>query len=364
MEKTQPTPASSTSSSTVVSPPATVSTASSGIKPIPLIVALIAIAIVGLLVWQLPTLTGQVTATQTPIDTISPDAATPVVPAGVISANLLASIQDNETKKRVLSKAKYTAETYKINRAAYDLFEKAAAFKGMTLEEINAFFFECCDLTNEDDIFSNLPPIPSDFSTVAFDVATGSQLQIGQLESEYYKQPEFYFFVGETAGANRFIAFREWANPHLEDWGDYGVRTMPNQQWGNITKNKNDEAAAVVFVTAGWGIQNYQGVMWIVDGKSLEYFDVSVETESTGKPYHLISPTFPQFGRNWSDKLSIRAKAKPGTPAGVYNIAINPVSPPKEVGSKWAKEHRGTYAEIGFIRPAGNQIDLFVTVTE
>ena len=358
----EPLPAAASSSVTATASPT--SPASSRGNSTLLIGAIIGIALIAVVLWQFgPQLTGNVTATNSDVPIDSADIAAPIVPAGAISANLAQDIRDNEVKKRTLSKAKYTAQTYAVKRDEYDLYEKAAAAKNMTLDEITSFFFECCDLTKESDIFDALPAVPADFSSVAFDVATGTLHQIGQLGPEFYKQPEFYFHVGETAGANRFIAFKEWSNPHLEDWGDYGLGTYPNQQWGSVSKTgPNSEAVAVVFVMAGWGIQNYQGVSWVVDAKSLEFFDVTVEAESTGRPYHLISPTFPQFGANWADKITVRAKPKPNTPPGTYNIAINPVAPPKELSSKWNTEHRGVYVEIGSIRPGGNQVDLFVNV--
>ena len=272
-------------------------------------------------------------------------------------------VERNESLKRTLTKAKYTIELYRIDRSTYRLFESAAQFTNSTLDEINAFFFNCCDLTSEQDIFSELPPIPKDFSTVAYDIATGSLLQLGQITKDYYLQPEFYFNVGETAGSNRRIAFRGWAQPELEYWGDNGYLSYPNQQWGTVQKNNENLARAVVFYSAGWNIQNYQGLMLVPDAKSRELFDIEIQADSTGQPYFLLSPTFPKFYNNWAEKVTITVRAKPGTPPGQYTIGINPATPPNAVNIKWAGEHKGLYfSGRGSIAPEGNQIDLIIDV--
>jgi hypothetical protein len=280
-------------------------------------------------------------------------------------ASVTARIGADEILKRTLTKAKYTIEVYKVDRTSYHLFDQAAEFLGVSKDEIKAFFLRCCDLTAEQDIFGDLPAIPKDFSTVAFDIATGAQLQIGQLTKDYYLQPEFYFHVGDTPGTNRHIAFRGWSQPELQYWGDNGHSSYPSEQWGNINKSKDNTARAVVFYAAGWNIQNYQGLMLVTDSNSKNFFDVDIRADSTGQPYFLLSPTFPKFGENWVEKVTVTIHAKPGTPAGDYRIGLNPTLPPTEINSKWLTDHRGIYfGGRGNIVAEGNQVDLFINVQE
>ena len=272
-------------------------------------------------------------------------------------------VEKNETLKRTLSKAKYTIELYRVDRSSYRLFDAAAQYTGSTYDEIKSFFLQCCDLESEQDIFSALPPVPSDFASVAYDIATGSLLQLGQITPAYYLQPEFYFHVGETAGANRRIAFRAWSQPELEYWGDNGHLTYPSEQWGVVDTTKDNLARAVVFYSAGWNIQNYQGLMLVADAKSRELFDIEIQADSTSQPYFLLSPTFPRFYPNWAEKVTITVRAKPGVAPGEYSIGINPSNPPANISEKWAIDHKGLYFNgRGSISAEGDQIVLHISV--
>lgn len=330
--------------------------------PLPLIAAVVLVVLIGG-AWYFSNSSAPATA---PITT-APTVTTPTTDSTPAPETLSFTqrVERSESLKRTLTKAKYTIELYRVDRSSYDLFESAAIYTGSTLDEIKSFYLNCCDLTSEADIFSDLPPIPSDFPSVAYDIATGSLLQLGQITKSYYLQPELYFHVGETAGANRQIAFRAWSQPQLEYWGDNGHLSYPNQQWGTITKSKDNIARAVVFYASGWNIQNYQGLMLVPNADAKQYFDVVIESDSTGQPYFLLGPTFPKFDAHWAEKVTVTLRAKPGTPAGEYHVGINPTNPPREINEKWANDHKGLYfGGRGSIIDGGNQIEFIVTVVE
>lgn len=330
--------------------------------PLPIIAA-VALVILIAGAWYFSTST----APSPTVDTTTPSlVASPTpTPSDSEAISFTQRVERNDLLKRTLTKAKYNIEVYRVDRSAYNLFESAAAYTNSTLDEIKEFYLNCCDLTSEEDIFSELPPLPSDFPSVAYDIATGSLLQLGQITKQYYLQPEFYFHVGETAGANRRVAFRAWAQPELEYWGDNGHLSYPSQQWGIITKSADNAARAVVFYSAGWNIQNYQGLMLVPNADAKNYFDIEIQADSTAQPYFLLGPTFPRFDAHWAEKVNITVRAKPGTPPGEYRIGINPATPPKEINEKWASEHKGLYfSGRGSIVPQGNQIDFVITVQE
>jgi hypothetical protein len=264
----------------------------------------------------------------------------------------------------VLSKAKYLKEVFTVDRGRYGLFEKAAEYRGETLEETKEFFYNCCGIESEEDIFAQLPLLPADFSQVAYDLQVGRLFQIGFLGPEYYKQPEFYFRGDESGIVNRATAFRAWQEPQLNYWGDNGLSTYPSQQFDVLSKSSRNSFTATVFATNAWNIQNYVGINFVPNADAEEYFDITISEEKTGQPYFLLGPTFPVFDKDWATKVVIEGTVKPTTPSGVYVIGINPVEPPKELNEKWGREYSGLYAPYGFIRPSGNYIDLVITVEE
>ncbi|QQR92829.1 MAG: hypothetical protein IPJ89_01125 [Candidatus Iainarchaeum archaeon] len=195
--------------------------------PLPLIAAGVLILLIAG-AWYFSSAAAPVPAPVTGTDTPSPTLAPSVEDrTSTETLTFTQRVERNESLKRTLTKAKYTREIYSIDRRGYDLFESAANFTDSSLDEIKEFYLNCCDLTSEEDIFADLPPIPSDFAAVAYDIATGSLLQLGQITKGYYLQPEFYFHVGETAGANRRIAFRAWSQPELQYWGTMATSPIP-----------------------------------------------------------------------------------------------------------------------------------------
>lgn len=266
--------------------------------------------------------------------------------------------------KSTLSKEKFLKKLYEVDRSTYHLYDKAAQYLRVSKEEVTQFFFDCCDLANEEDIFSELPSIPADFSSVAYDVSVGKLNQIGLLDEGFYKQPEFYSFIDQETGVvNREYAFRPWSRPELNQWGDNGFQVYPADQFDSVDLSNRDSFSAVVFATNGWNIQNYVGIHLVANSESSKYFDITISEERTGQSYFLLGPTFPRFSRDWATKVVIEGKVKPGTPPGSYHIRIDPVAPASELSAKWGEEHPGLYAPYGFIIPSTGYINLQVDVS-
>lgn len=263
-----------------------------------------------------------------------------------------------------LSKSKYLIQLYTIDRDAYNLFEQAAAYRNETLAETKKFFLNCCDLQSEEQIFEELPPIPSDFSTVAYNFATGQLYQLGSVSGSYYKQPELYFHTDQTAVSNRKLAFSGWSKPQLNYWGDYGMTATPGSQFGKVDKGTHKTFTAAVFLANGWNIQNWVGTHMVVNQSAKEYFDITVSEEQTGQPYFLLGPTFPYFSKDWATKIIIKGTVKSTTPPGEYIVRVNPVAPPAELSQKWSEDHVGIYVPYGGLVPDTGFVTLNITVTE
>lgn len=268
-----------------------------------------------------------------------------------------------ELMKNTLSKEKFLKKLFSVDRDSYDLYEKAAQYLGVSVQEVTQFFFDCCDLKNEEDIFSELPSVPTDFPSVAYDVSQGKLYQIGLLDETYYKQPEFYTFIDlETGIVNREYSLRPWSQPQLNQWGDNGMQAYPAEQFDNLSISDRQTFSAVIFVTNAWNIQNWVGVHLVPNSDTLKNFDLTISEETTGQPYFLLGPTFPKFTRDWATKVTIEGKLKPGIAPGKYVVGVNPVPPANELSQKWSDDHPGLYAPYGFLRPADNYISLVIDV--
>ncbi len=294
---------------------------------------------------------------------------TPPLPAGVTTTiegdatvtTLNPLIVDPRT---TLLKSRYIKETYAIRRENYNIFEKSAQKHNETLDQTKQFFYDCCGLSSEEEIFSSLPAPPSNFSEVAYDIAVGNKFDIGTLGPEFYKQPEFYFIGTETAIVNQFWAFNPWIERALNYWGEYGGTAFPSKQGDVLSKSGRKDFTSTVFFTNGWNIQNFVGYYLVADSESQKYFDLTIEEENTGQPYFLLGPTFPRFDSTWATRLLVSGQLKEGTAAGTYEIHISPIAPPKDLEVKWSGEHAATYASYGALAPSDGFITLVITVTE
>ncbi len=267
--------------------------------------------------------------------------------------------------KSSLSKEKFLKSLYKIDRENYDLYEQAAEHLGLSLEETQQFFFDCCDLTKESDIFAQLPPIPDDFAEVAYGISIGTVGQIGLLNEGYSTQPEFFTFVNQETGVvSREFMFKGYTDVDLSQWVDHGIQAYPADQYDTLSKSGRTSFRANVFITNVWNNQNFEGINLVANSKAYECFDLTIAEDSTGKSYFLLGPTFPYFHRDWATKVVIEGVLKPNAPLGDCLVQIDPVAPPSELSSKWSSEHPGIYVPYGFLHPSDSYINLHITITE
>ena len=83
---------------------------------------------------------------------------------------------------RFAVRQRYFEEAFQPNRNSYRLFEKAAAFLGIPLNQVPGYF----SLNSENEVFAELPAVPADFSEVAFLLANGETYAIGGFSHAYF----------------------------------------------------------------------------------------------------------------------------------------------------------------------------------
>ncbi len=248
-----------------------------------------------------------------------------------------------------LSRAVYFEEAFTPKRGEYQIFEKASAFTGQPLSEMPRFF----NVETEADIWSDLPPVPSDFSKIAYSLAVGRFFDIQSLSKGYYQNPEFYPNFTDPRGGLRY-----WLNPDPSSWVTNGFGTYPAEQSAILTRGKTERFETVVFMYSGYGAQTFQGVKLFADAQSTRFFDIEISPNT-----FVLEPNFPKFYREWAKRIYISGTLKPDTPPGNYAIAINVGNPPADLAQKWGSQYLNLYMNGNSgLRPSGNQIELQVRV--
>ena len=265
----------------------------------------------------------------------------------VTGTDTTANTASNDPSAYGVSRQTYFKEAFQPKREEYKLFEKAATFLNKPISEMPKYF----SLKNEREIFSSLPPVPEEFSNIAYLLASGRYYSIGYLDEGYYKQPEFYPNFKEAG-------LKYWTNPDARYWTPHGFGTYPAEQWDTLKVTGRQEFTAVVFFYTGWGVQTFQGITLMPDSESLKNFDITITPQN-----FLLEPTYPKFYKAWAQKIVITGKLKEGIKAGNYAIGINVGVPPRELKENWEFEHGNLYFDGAVaIKPEGNQIQLNIEV--
>lgn len=246
-----------------------------------------------------------------------------------------------------ISREDYFREVFMPRREQYVLFEKTAVFLKRPVSEIPAYF----GLASEQEIFAALPPVPNDFSEIAYLLAQGKYFNLASLDERYFKQPEFYPNF-------KTLGITYWTRPDPKYWVSNGYGSYPSEQWDSLERGSREEFRGVVFFYSSWGAQTFQGISLMPDAESQKYFDIQISPKN-----FLLEPSFTKFGKDWVYRVEITGKLKPGTPSGEYAVGVNVEIPPKELRDKWSLEHKNLYFDgASAIRPSGNQIQFNVTV--
>ena len=311
------------------------------------LVAVVLIAAIAITAFNSPALSGflplskQPTTTQLPpsntLTTTAPEAA-PGASDGIDRGEVLPT--------QFALRQQYFEQVFQPRRETYKLFDQAAKKLGIPVSQVPAYF----SLSGESDVFSQLPPIPEDFSEISYLLANGKYFSIGYLDEGYWKQPEFY------PGFKR-SGLRAWTEPDPNYWGVVGFGTYPAEQSDELTIGGRENFDAVVFMYSGYGVQTYQGVHLQPSSASRQYFDITIE-----EPDFILEPSFPRFSQEWAKRVVIHGKRKPTTPDGNYSIEIGVEKPPRELKAGWESKYRNLYYDAQGSLTAGSVLSLNITI--
>ena len=244
---------------------------------------------------------------------------------------------------------KYFEEVFRPKRNEYKLFEKTALFLNIPESQVPAYF----TLTSEADIFADLPVVASDFSEVAYLLASGRYFSLELLDEAYYKQPEFYPKFKE-------YGLSYWTEPKSSSWTVNGYGSYPSEQWDTLTIGGREEFSGVAFFHTSWGVQTYQGLTIVPTADAEKYFDIQITPDT-----FLLHPVFPKFSDEWAYKIAITGKRKKDTQPGDYALGFNVVDPPVEMAKEWEGKYRNLYfSAANAIKPSGNTINFYIKVQE
>ncbi|MFA6035559.1 MAG: hypothetical protein WC759_01220 [Candidatus Micrarchaeia archaeon] len=190
-------------------------------------------------------------------------------------------------------------------------------------------------------IFSQLPKFPPDFYRVeilnTYDHLTDAELV--SLPEEYWKQPEWY--PGFSPAGVEIMKGAEGGIGAVYGYGAYKADI-----WRTAKRGEN--FTAVVFIHASWGVRSYQGFMMATD-----YNRSAFEEVSASPGIFLLTPTWPGFTQNWTQKVVVTGRVSENAEPGDYLVTMMANRPPEELAAQWGEAY--TYADptfrMGFGRP-------------
>lgn len=216
-------------------------------------------------------------------------------------------------------------------------------------------------------IFENLPPYPKDFKEVWNLVYFGrlntlENFSYDYPDEAYWKQPEFYADAFERnlyAWRNNMF-YIAGSGPYP---ADVVILNLTRCEWFDVITFWHVSPVPVT---------KYQGLGFVIsyprNGSTRmgsirvsqdpevakACFDVQIQPG-----YILLSPTYPKFSYNWTQKIKARIYVKPTCPKGTYLIQVSPGDPPADVEADWIRRYKLKYASM----KVGGAWQIFVQVS-
>jgi hypothetical protein len=178
-----------------------------------------------------------------------------------------------------------------------------------------------------DTVFEDLPEYPDDLLEIR-DLFAQNKINITQIPSQYYLQPEFYQSWSEVC--NRL--YKEDRKYH----GIYGFNIYPSLY--TIYAEKNQTFSVTAFLNSNFGIEVKTGI-----GINLSYDQecVYVELVEPFFPYSLLNETYPKFTIDWSEPLVLDIKVLKNKNS---TIQVFNTKPPDYMNELWKSTYGTNYA--------------------
>jgi hypothetical protein len=216
-------------------------------------------------------------------------------------------------------------------------------------------------------IFNNLPKIPENFHEYKYLIMTGriTPQALCSLTPEYYEQPEFY------ANVFKDYAVEIYRNPDPYHWTPEGYGTFPHEMETYAKPGSNFQVCS--FTHSSFGVETYQGLgLKVIYPESFTYKDELIKTnpEETQRYIKvnispksiLVSPTYLQFEKGWSKKITLDISISPDTPSGTYAIGYDVTRAPVEKSAEWYKQYGSLYFGKSYFSLDKNQFNMVIVV--
>jgi hypothetical protein len=221
-----------------------------------------------------------------------------------------------------------------------------------------------------EEVFSQLPPLPSDFLVRVYMVKNGRFFDITDLGENYWKQPEFD--PEFTRMGLRYWTDIKDNNFKKTHWSTAGIRSYPYEQY--VYSKPGDSFNVSLIFSADWSVEAFQGVKIIPyfmnstftsDGKSVmasqdasDYINVNVTPDE-----FLLTPAFPIFTHDWNRRVIFTGKISENTPPGNYILSFKIGIPSPLNEQKWYMEHLNLYSEgIELVKSDKPYLQALITV--
>jgi len=210
------------------------------------------------------------------------------------------------------------------------------------------------------EVFQELPQAPSDLLSMREAMKTQRLLDLCDITSDYYLQPELYpNFDVDPLGKSKFGSGVNWFQKNDSTrWGVIGYGVYPSDIY--IQTSKEETFSSCMFLHTSWGIETYQGtgISYTFPEISKDENGLVVNTQNSTitsqyiqvlvepKDY-LLTPTYPVFSKDWATKVKFNINIAKNTPSGVYVVALTLGKPSYNKGQEWVKQYLGSYIPSG-----------------
>ena len=196
------------------------------------------------------------------------------------------------------------------------------------------------DYSFSSDVFDNLPPYPDDLLEIR-DLFAQNRINVTQLSSQYYLQPEFY--PGWFGVCNNFY------NSNKTYYGVYGFNIYPSLI--TMFVEEGDIVPVEALLSNGFGIPTKTGCSINVSyNSSIISVDVIEPTES-----FLLSQTYPCFLPDWVIplKLKVTILKNQSTSIEVFNS-----KPSASIHEVWQQLYGDSYSTIDAFRSKTPELQI------
>lgn len=230
----------------------------------------------------------------------------------------------------------------------HNIVARYASENGVNWNQAQKTIQERYGITNERELFAELPTPPDTFWADANRLYSGKIEVVDEIPANVYRQPEFHPTF-ERDGIPQWTQAKNEGNR-------IGVTSLLAEQESRVETRPN-EIRTILFISSAWGVTRRQAIGFRATITPDAPIQVVVEPNGI-----VLGSTFPTFSPDWIQKIAIRLKWGSPLKAGTYRVTLHMDAPPETTMNEW--DENTIYPGSGGIAPSNGLATLILHVNE